>query len=180
MCLLWSESRRYHGISQSSTCRVKVLDGQLQTLSESEANESGGSWVLFWEVLACGVQSHIQVVHVLQFSYEIMSTCARRNYGWGEEKSWRDWPNLSETYATHRDTSTQLCNLPWNHGAKPHDAQLRFTVRDGHGTELMLRRVGVGEVPWSWRLGIWGFPNHGLTPTKNDHDLGWRLGKPTI
>lgn len=31
-----------------------------------------------------------------------------------------------------------------------HIVQLRFTVHDGHGTELRLRRVGVGEVGVHW------------------------------
>lgn len=54
--------------------------------------------------------------------------------------SWRDLPNLREIYVPHLNW-IQLF-LPFHH-----HRQLRFTVRDGHGTELILRRVGVGEVP---------------------------------
>ena len=83
------------GFSPSSK---KVLDGQLETLSESEANEWEGVLELGKFLLVVQI-CHIQVVHVRNsFLMKAWSTCAVKELLMRRRKSWRDLPNLREIY----------------------------------------------------------------------------------
>lgn len=160
MFLLWSCTSSIEDIhgshSQPSTCRKlgfrlllqKVLDGQLQTLSESEANCHGvGAFFGNFLRRLCA-KPHTGCTFPKQFSHESMSTCAEGIID--EEKKILTW--FTRLTRNLRNTP-QLDSPP----VPPPFFQLRFTVRDGHGTELMLRRVGVGEVPFEetpWKPGF--------------------------
>ena len=148
--ILYIEYRRYHGShSQPSTCRKLGVFAFFEEGAGWTARNSfriwgewmgRGAWT--WEVLAPLVRiCHIQVVHVRN-SF-LMKACRLALEGIiDEEKKILTWfAKLTRNLRTTPQLDSAVPPVP------PPSFQLRFTVRDGHGTELMLRRVGVGEVP---------------------------------
>lgn len=111
----------------------KVLDGQLQTLSESEANEWCGCFFGKFLRRLCA-KPHTGCTCPKQFSHESMSTCARRNYWWGEE-------HLDVIYQTYAKFTY--------HTSTGFSCSSRSTTIDSCAS-----RCATGMAP-SWSCGAW-------------------------